>query len=124
KALIVDQHIVQSHPIPAGTSSTDTKEPKFAWSKTDHTFLDKHTLFRFHRTLGDVLLEKGYITTEPLMEYLEQDLPEKSLGAYLRDRNIISEAQLMEALAEVKRVRFIREDSLEFYDLKKFRKKF
>ncbi len=124
KSNIEKQHIIQSHPIPSATSVPDAKEPKFAWTKTDHTFLDKDALFRFHRKLGDVLLEKGYIGPDPLVEYLELEQPQMSLGAFLRDRSIISDDQLMEALAEVKRVRFIREDSLEFYDLRKFSRKF
>lgn len=124
KTLIEKQMSIQSHPVPAASEMEKPSEPKFAWSKTDHTFLDKDTLQRFHRKLGDILLEKGYITPGPLMEYLSLDHPLMTLGAFLKERNIISDSQLMEAVSDVKGVRYILEESLPFYDLGKFSKDF
>ncbi|MBV5342994.1 hypothetical protein JZU68_05095, partial [bacterium] len=52
---------------------TNQKNKTFAWSKTDHTFLPKEVLSRYHRTFGAVLIEnvKGiqYVNTGDFSSY-------------------------------------------------------
>jgi len=43
---------------------------KLAWDKTDHTFLDKKVLQRFHRRLGDTMMKKGYVSSKQMQEIL------------------------------------------------------
>lgn len=76
---------------------------KQKWSKTDHEFLAKSILQRYHRNLGDVLLEKGFIQKPELEKALQESLESaKKLGEVLIGKNTITEMQLLNALASVK----------------------
>ncbi len=100
------------------------EEKRFIWSKTDHSFLSPDILKRFHRRLGDVLLEKNHIEVKEVQAYLKDKDPSLSLGAHLIQKGSLSEEQLMEAVAQIKRVPFLREASLPFYDLAPFASNF
>ncbi len=84
-------------------TTTKKKKGKVAWSKTDHTFLDKQVLYRYYRNLGDVLLEKQYIDVSTLSDALQisrdHDL---RLGEVLQRRGMVTDQQLTEALAYVR----------------------
>ncbi len=71
-----------------------------AWDKTDHAFLAPDILRRFHRKLGDLILEKELVAPEDLRQAL--DLAKKRqapLGAVLRELRFLGEEELVDALA-------------------------
>ncbi len=81
------------------------------WDKTDHEFLSKAVLRRYHRRTGDILLMHGWLTAEALAEALEH--AKKSnvrIGAYLKSQGLISEQQLLQALARVEHTTFIPDE--------------
>ena len=75
------------------------------WDKTDHTFLSKDILQRYHRRLGDVLIEKNLVQPKQIIEALK-DIKKspytQSLGRYLLDKGSIEEFPLAQAIAEIK----------------------
>ncbi len=90
-------------------SGTKRKSRKVAWSKTDHTFLQKHVLYRYYRTLGDVLLEKQYVDVVTLSQALAKSRREGvRLGETLLDNGDVTEEQLMEAVAGSQHKLFVR----------------
>ncbi|WMI79804.1 glycosyltransferase [Anaerotignum sp. MB30-C6] len=97
---------------------------KFEWSKTEHSFLDKEVLSRFHRRFGDVLVAKGYITTSLLKELLDKKDEEVFVGEYLLGLNVITEKNFIDALTSVKNIPFVHKHSLSLYDLPSFRNDF
>jgi adsorption protein B len=48
------------------------KEKKLAWAKTDHEFIESAVLKNYHRTVGDYLLQRGYIDPEQLQKGLKE----------------------------------------------------
>lgn len=71
-----------------------------AWSKTDHEFLPPPVLKRFHRNLGDIMLEKEYLSSDKLKNALQLSLQNgQRLGTILRSEGYISEKELLSALA-------------------------
>lgn len=94
---------------------------KLDWAKTDHQFLEKQILKRYHRNLGDVLLEKGYVTAEDLKPALEQAARnQQTIGSYLMGQGVINENQLLEALSKVKHIQYIDIEHLEDYGMERF----
>ncbi|HOB28690.1 MAG TPA: glycosyltransferase [Bacillota bacterium] len=85
------------------------KEKKVTWNKTDHEFLDKHILYRYYRNIGDLLLEKQYIDVDSLDQFLEQSRKEGlRLGDLLLQNSIITEEQLMIAVASSQHKLFVK----------------
>lgn len=79
-----------------------------AWSKTDHEFLEPHILKRFHRNLGDVLLEQNLVTYETLRDALDAaGRLNKPLGQVLLEGGTLKESQLLGALALIKHIQYI-----------------
>ena len=75
------------------------------WDKTEHTFLSKEILKRYHRRLGDVLIEKDLIQPKQIIEALKDIKRNKlnqSLGRYLLEKKWIEEYPLVQAIAEIK----------------------
>ncbi len=100
-------------------------EKKMAWAKTDHQFLEEHVLKTYRRNIGDILLEKSYIDPELLKSALKEAQKNNQLiGNYLIKNNIISEEELLTALAKVKHIPFLEVDELESYNLEQFAKTF
>jgi len=66
---------------PPKAAHTSPKAKKFAWDKTDHAFLGKEVLWRFHRKLGDALIAKGYISAWQLQEAL-RNMPDTPQSVY------------------------------------------
>jgi adsorption protein B len=89
---------------------------KLAWSKTDHQFLGKQALQRYQRNLGDILLEKGYLSIRELSSaLLRAALSRQKIGAYLREHGLLSEEQLLDALSAVKHIPFVKSADLGDY---------
>jgi adsorption protein B len=104
-----------------GSAKKEAEKKKIAWDKTDHAFVEKQALRRYRRTIGDVLLEKGYVTTGQLMEALQNTREtQQTTGNYLMRKNIIGEAQLLDALAYIKHTQYVEESALESYSLNQF----
>lgn len=100
------------------------KKKTFAWSKTDHTFLSKEVLHRYHRTFGDVLIEKGILTPEALKKALDDKPANIQIGEYLLHKKIITERQLLEVLSHIKGIQFVNMGDFSTYDLSAFASKF
>ncbi len=97
-----------------------TKSEKIVWNKTDHTFLPKEVLKRYHRTLGDVLIEKGMIAPEDMNEALKDKPYNKKIGKHLVQKGFISYTQLLMTLAHIKGIEFVNIDDFSLYDLRSF----
>ncbi len=107
----------------SANSRADTKQHTVVWSKTDHEFLSDETLKSYYRKIGDVLLERRYIDIPTLRKTLEKTHEGYELtGEILLKENMITEEQLMSALAElhhrlfVKNVHLFKSDVAEDFD--------
>ena len=95
------------------------------WAKTDHAFLDEQVLRRYRRTLGDILLERGYIATQTLQDALHKaKTNEERLGEYLLKNNLIGEDELQDALSRVKHTQHVSARHLERYGLERYANRF
>ena len=103
-----------------GVPEDGPQEKAFVWAKTDHSFLEKPVLLGFHRKMGDVLIEKGILEARQVKRFLHQKNAEEPMGLYLLQNGYITECQLIEALATIKHVQCLREESLPYYDLQRF----
>ncbi|SHH73928.1 adsorption protein B [Sporobacter termitidis DSM 10068] len=91
-------------------AGTKKKKGKVAWNKTDHTFLNRHVLYRYYRNVGDVLLEKQYLSVSALSGALRRSRTEgRRIGDILLSEGAVTEEQLMEAVANVQHRLFIRD---------------
>jgi adsorption protein B len=89
------------------------RKKKVAWNKTDHTFLKQPVLCRYYRNVGDVLLEKQYLDVSTLSRALKRSRAEgRRIGDVLTEDGIVTEEQLMDAVANVQHRLFIRDLSL------------
>ncbi|MDL2296292.1 phage adsorption protein NrfB, partial [Lachnospiraceae bacterium OttesenSCG-928-E19] len=101
------------------------EEKKQAWDKTEHSFLEKEILKRYHRNLGDVLLEKGFIESDDLADALKElSDKERSLGSYLLEKELITEEELLAALSGVKHIPFITASDLDSFQPSQFSSEF
>ncbi len=92
--------------------SVGKKHKKVAWSKTDHTFLQKSVLVRYHRNLGDVLLEKQFVDADNLLLALKASRKENvRIGEVLLREGLVTEAQLAQAVASVRHLPFVNDIS-------------
>lgn len=107
-------------------SKSKEKAPKkFAWAKTDHHFLEKNILKRYHRQTGDVLLRNQAVTPEQFQSALQESIhTDQAVGGILRARGLITEDQLLSTLAQLKHTQYIRKQDLHDYDLKQFAARF
>lgn len=99
-------------------SPTVSGKKKLVWDKTEHSFLEKYILERYHRSLGDVLIEKKYIDESTLLDAIETSKHQKQLlGDYLLSQKMITEKQLLNALASLKHTQFVDRETLPDYML-------
>ncbi len=97
------------------------KQPEIKWSKTDHAFLDKQVLKRYRRTIGDILLERGYVSTDVLKKALPDARKNgERLGEYLLKRDLIGEDELLDALSRVIHSQHVSARHLGRYGLERF----
>lgn len=109
------------------TEEREEEKIDFAWSKTEHSFLPKSVLVRFHRKYGDVLVAKNFISVDDLKKNLEEKEKEGStlfIGEYLLQKKLITESQFIDVLTSIKNIPFVTRDSLKYYNLIKFRSDF
>lgn len=97
----------------------NSEKKKIPWAKTDHAFLEKSVLKRYHRNIGDVLLERGLIEAEELQEALEKK-GTTMLGNYLIENKLLTEEQLLMTLSNVQLVPYIEAPNLNDYDTQKY----
>ena len=95
------------------------------WAKTDHVFLEKKTLLRYRRTIGDIMLERGYISTDVLGKALKSaERNGERIGAYLLKHDLIKEDELLDALSRVKHMQHVTARHLDRYGLERFAGRF
>lgn len=92
---------------------------KFTWAKTEHDFPDREVLNRYHRKLGDILLEKGYLDILTLNKALKNKSQNERLGEFLVSQEKITCEQLMESLAVVEQKSYLTAETLTYYPLAK-----
>ncbi len=107
-----------------GKKKVKPKQKSFAWSKTDHTFLPKKVLHRYHRTFGDVLIEMGILTPETLKKVLNDKPANIQIGEYLLQKKIITDKQHLEVLSHIKGIQFVNMGDFSTYDLQSLASKF
>lgn len=118
KTIVKHKHVVKSE-------IKTKKNEQTVWAKTDHEFLEEAILQRYKRTLGDILLERGYIAPEVLTKALmEASKSGQLLGAYLRKHDLISEQELLKALSDIKHIQCVAPIHLEDYGLGRFSEQF
>lgn len=93
------------------------KMKKYAWSKTDHTFLPKAALKRYHRTFGDILIEKGMLEVKTIKNILREKPDEVRIGKYLLQKELMTEEQMLSVLADVKHIPYANMGDFSAYDL-------
>jgi adsorption protein B len=87
------------------------------WDKTEHEFLDKATLKRYHRKLGDTVLAKKLISAQELKKSLiEARTQGKRLGAVLKENRLMSEVDLLTALSQLQHTIFLPLTTLRLPD--------
>lgn len=94
------------------------------WDKTEHSFLGKNVLRKYHRKLGDVLLEKQMIEPEELKDYLDEMEKQENhvpLGEYLIRKGKITEHQQLICLADILNKVYIQTDDFREYHPEIFR---
>lgn len=70
-----------------------------AWDKTDHAYPSEEELVRFRRRLGDLLLERRFVTVQQLDQALErQKKTGQKLGTVLVDMGFLADENLLQAL--------------------------
>lgn len=102
------------------------KEPaQIKWVKTDHAFLEKQVLQRYRRTIGDIMLERGYVSTDVLRIALKNATKSgERIGTYLLRYNLIGEDELLDALSRVNHTQHVSARNLEQYGLERFAGRF
>ncbi len=98
---------------------------KLVWDKTDHSFLEKYILERYHRSLGDILLEKNYLDKNTLAKAIDESKKKRiRLGDYLIQSNLLTETQLLKTLASIKHVQYVDKNTLQYYPISSYRSVF
>lgn len=85
-----------------------------SWIKTDHAFPTQGQLVSYHRRLGEILVERGFIHPSQLEEALaEQKSTGRKLGEILVEKKLLWEEDLVESLAIQKGNAFVELDPFE-----------
>jgi adsorption protein B len=82
------------------------------WSKTSNVFPTPQQLVRYHRRLGDLLLDSASVTPSQLQSALAQQAKEKKrLGAILIEEGIVSEERVTACIAKLYSMNIINLDN-------------
>ena len=104
------------------------KEPRkkgkpIPWDKTAHHFLREDILLRFHKRMGDLLINRQYIEPKVLSKILK-DLNSREervfVGAYLLEQGYITEEQCLTCLADLGATSFLKNPDLSYFKSEKF----
>ncbi len=96
----------------------------FEWSKTEHSFLDKAILARFHRYFGDVVIAKGHLNAKELKDLLANKDDETFIGEYLIANKIIEQKDLIEILSALRHIPHLHDNAIDYYHLGQFKYRF
>lgn len=76
-----------------------------AWDKTAHVFPSEAELLAYRRKIGDLLMDKGYITVGQLDQALEAQRDSgKPLGRVMLELGLVQEHQLLQVLGQQLRI--------------------
>ncbi len=100
---------------------TKTKNGEIKWDKTEHTFLSRNILKRYHRTFGDILIEKAILDPEKLQVALNNKPQDVFIGDYLLQQEIITEEEHMGVLALIKGIQYVNMGDFSHYNLISFK---
>ena len=115
----------KTQPKTSEATKTDAKSGDIKWAKTDHAFLDKQVLRRYRRTVGDILLEHGYVSTDILQKALRSAARKgERIGEHLLKQGLIDEDELLDALSRVNHTQHVSARHLERYGLQRFADQF
>ncbi|WMJ22213.1 glycosyltransferase [Paludicola sp. MB14-C6] len=98
--------------------SKNTRQLK--WDKTDHSFLSENVLIKYHRKIGDILLENKFICPKELQRYLNDiELSGKKtpLGEYLINAGIITEDELLICIADTLNKVYLKTHDFSEYNI-------
>ncbi len=98
-----------------------TKNKNLKWAKTEHTFLSKNILKRYHRTFGDILIEKDLIEPKKLQAILSSKPNDILIGDHLLNQQLITEEEHLGVLALIKGVQYVSMGDFSHYDLLSFK---
>ncbi len=98
-----------------------SKTKTLAWAKTDHTFLTKNILKRYHRTFGDILIEKNIINPDKLKKALSNKPSDVFIGEHLLKQEAITEEEHLAVLALIKGIQYVNMGDFSYYDLHSFK---
>ncbi len=105
--------------------STKKEKPKdIKWAKTEHTFLPKEVLKRYHRTYGDILIEQEIVDTDKLSKALNNKPQNLYIGDYLVEQNIITEKEHLRVLSLIKGISYVNLSDFSYYNLSSFKSMF
>ncbi len=100
------------------------KNKDIKWAKTEHTFLPKEILKRYHRTYGDILIEQEIIDPEKLSVALSNKPSKLFIGDYLVEQNIITGNEHLKVLALKKGIQYVNLSDFSYYNLLAFKSVF
>ncbi|NOI57532.1 glycosyl transferase family 2 [Vibrio coralliilyticus] len=85
---------------------------RVAWDKTTHDF-PSVTVANRKKPLGQILVEKGYLSSEQLETVILKKPKNKLLGMYLVESALVSNEQLSEAIAEQCQMPYVKVEPFE-----------
>ncbi len=100
------------------------KNKEIKWAKTEHTFLPKNILKRYHRTFGDILIERSIVDPENLKVALSNKPSNILIGDFLLQQGIITEEEHQSVLAINKGIQYVDVGDFSNYDILSFKDKF
>ena len=95
------------------------QKKQLAWAKTDHTFLEKEILKRYHRRFGDILLEHGYIYYTQLQEAV-MNAGKITIGQYCLNKGWITDEHILEVLSHIKQTELCDMVNIDDFRLHRF----
>ncbi len=103
---------------------SNDKKKEIKWAKTEHTFLPKSVLKRYHRTFGDILIERDIFEPKKLQALLSNKPNDIFIGDYLLQKKYITEEDHMGVLATIKGIQYADLGDFSNYDLLAFKNEF
>ncbi len=105
-------------------TKNDNKNKEIKWAKTEHTFLPKDILKRYHRTFGDILIERNIMDPEKLQVALNNKPHYLPLGDYLLQEQLITEEEHLGVLSLIKGIQYVNMGDFTHYDILSLKENF